>query len=139
VILDDPEQVAKAMNQGLLEVKKYREKTDDSYYFNRNLHIPFIFQEPFVPTHENVDQLQVESDRATHELAASLRRVFSAIVAGNVKPEGIKAVEEYGPFAIHGEEAIMGEIEAVLAAFVDQGRMRRVGEYKPCYKAVCDV
>ncbi|MDY6954352.1 MAG: DUF3412 domain-containing protein, partial [Thermodesulfobacteriota bacterium] len=78
-------------------------------------------------------------DEATHDLAASLRRVFSAIVAGNVKPEGIKAVEEHGPFSIHGEEAIMGEIEALLTAFVDQRRMRRVGKYQPCYKAVCDL
>lgn len=139
VILDDPEKVAKAMNQGLLEVKRYREETGDSYYFNRNLHIPFIFQEPFVPTHENVGRLEVKSDGATYGLAASLRRVFSAIVAGNVKPEGIKAVEDQGPFTIHGEEAIMGEIEALLTAFADQRRMRRVGQYKPCYKAVCDL
>jgi hypothetical protein len=72
-------------------------------------------------------------------LAATLRQVFSAIVSGNVKPEGIKAVEEHGPFAIHGEEVLMREIDALLAAFAAQSRMRRKGEYKPCYKAVCKV
>ena len=127
------------MNQGLLEVKAHREQTSDSYYFNRNLHIPLLLQEPFVPTHKNVEELEIKSHGETHELAGMLRRLFSAIVAGNVKPEGIKAVEEHGPFAVHGEEALMREIDTLLAAFVDQRRMRRVGEYKPCYKAVCDV
>jgi len=139
VILDDPETVAKAMNKGLLDVKAYREETSDSYYFNRNLHIPFMFQAPFVPTHENVQQLEIRSDADTNVLAAKLRQVFSAIVSGNVKPEGIKAVEEHGPFAIHGEEVLMREIDKLLAAFAAQSRMRRVGEYKPCYKAVCKV
>ncbi|MGD8757793.1 MAG: nucleotide 5'-monophosphate nucleosidase PpnN [Deltaproteobacteria bacterium] len=139
VIIDDPERVAKTMNKGLLDVKAYREETSDSYYFNRNLHIPFIFQAPFVPTHDNVQQLDIRSDADTNVLAATLRQVFSAIVSGNVKPEGIKAVEEHGPFAIHGEEVLMREIDALLAAFAAQSRMRRKGEYKPCYKAVCKV
>ena len=137
VILDDAERVAKTINKGLLEVKAYREETSDSYYFNRNLHIPFMFQEPFVPTHENVQQLDIRSDVDTSVLAAALRRVFSAIVSGNVKPEGIKAIEEYGPFAIHGEEVLMREIDELLAALAAQSRMRRMGEYKPCYKTVC--
>jgi predicted Rossmann-fold nucleotide-binding protein len=139
VVLDDPEKVAKDMNKGLLAVKAYREETRDSYYFNRNLHIPFMFQAPFIPTHENVQKLQIKSDVNTNVLAATLRRVFSAIVSGNVKPEGIKAVEERGPFAIHGEEAIMREIDELLAVFTEQRRMRRVGEYKPSYKAVREV
>jgi predicted Rossmann-fold nucleotide-binding protein len=139
VMLNDAEKVAKAMNKGLLEVKKYREGTGDSYYFNGKLHIPFMFQEPFVPTHENVQRLEVKSSSDTHVLAAAMRRVFSAIVAGNVKPEGIKAVEEHGPFAIRGEEAIMREVDGLLAAFAAQRRMRRVGEYRPCYKAVGDA
>jgi predicted Rossmann-fold nucleotide-binding protein len=134
VILDDPEKVAKEMNKGLLEVKRYREETEDSYYFNRNLHIPFMFQEPFHPTHQNVKNLDIKDHGKAHVLAATLRRVFSAVVAGNVKPEGIKAVEEHGPFTLRGEEAILREIDELLAAFAAQRRMRRVGEYKPCYQ-----
>ena len=136
IILDDPEKVAREINKGLLEVKGYRETTRDSYYFNRKLHIPLIFQEPFIPTHENVEKLKIKRDGDIHLFAATLRRVFSAIVSGNVKPEGIRAVEEYGPFLIHGEKAIMREVDGILASFVAQGRMRSAGEYTPCYKIV---
>jgi predicted Rossmann-fold nucleotide-binding protein len=139
VVLGDPEKVAREINKGLLAVKAYREETRDSYYFNRNLHIPFIFQAPFVPTHENVQKLEMKSHSDANVLAATLRRFFSAIVSANVKPEAIKAVEERGPFAIRGEQAIMREIDDLLAVFTAERRMRRIGEYKPCYKAVCEV
>jgi hypothetical protein len=95
-----------------------------------------MFQEPFHPTHQNVENLKIKDHGDAHVLAATLRRVFSAIVSGNVKPEGIKAVEEHGPFTMRGEEAILSEIDELLAVFLTQRRMRRVGEYKPCYRCM---
>ena len=74
----------------------------------------------------------------THVLAADLRRAFSGIVAGNVKEEGILAIEEHGPFEIHGEPDIMAALDRLLAAFVQQHRMKLPGgaAYQPCYRVV---
>ena len=136
LIIDDPEKVAQEMNKGLLEVKAYREKMGDSYYFNRKLSIPYILQQPFLPTHESVSRLDLHRGQETYMFAAQLRRVFSAIVAGNVKPEGIRQVEEHGPFQIRGDESVLLEIDQLLSELVGQGRMRLTGEYKPCYEIV---
>jgi len=78
--------------------------------------------------------VEIKDHGDVHVPAATLRRVFSAIVSGNVKPEGIKAVEEHGPFTMRGEAAILREIDELLAAFGAQRRVRRVGEYEPCYR-----
>jgi len=136
IIIDDPESVAIEIDEGLAKVKEYRKKTDDSYYFNRTLHVPMVFQEEFVPTHENVAELRVGSDRDSCAFAAALRRLFSAIVWGNVKPEGVKAVEEKGPMKIHGDKNIMREIDRLLNFFAEQKRMRLSGEYKSSYEIV---
>lgn len=134
IIIDDPEEVAVVMNQGLLAVKRHRDGNLDSYYFNRNLTAPLDFQLPFHPTHRAVAELQLNLDRPPNLLAADVRRVMSAIVAGNVKPEGIRQVEEQGPFVIHGQAELMSGLDELLRSFVDQGRMRLHGEYTPCYR-----
>ena len=67
-------------------------------------------------------------------LAADLRRAFSGIVAGNVKEDGMRAIEQFGPFEIHGDPDIMRALDALLRAFVDQRRMKIPGEYRPCYR-----
>jgi len=67
-------------------------------------------------------------------LAANLRRAFSGIVAGNVKDEGIRAIERYGHFEIHGDAGIMKLMDSLLASFVTQHRMKLPGKkYSPCY------
>lgn len=134
VILDDPERVALELNKGLLEVKGFREATNDSYYFHRNLRIAYEFQEPFVATHENAKTLSVKRQQEFPRFAATLRRVFSMVVSGNVKPEGIRAVEQRGPFVIRGDRDLMQEIDSFLGYLVAEGRMRLVGTYKPCYE-----
>ncbi|MEK6749672.1 MAG: pyrimidine/purine nucleotide monophosphate nucleosidase domain-containing protein, partial [Pseudomonadota bacterium] len=69
--------------------------------------------------------------------AANLRRAFSAIVAGNVKDEGIRAVEQYGDFEIRGESSILEPLDSLLASFVAQHRMKLPGKtYKPCYRII---
>jgi hypothetical protein len=78
--------------------------------------------------------LQLRPGRAVHDLAADLRRAFSGIVAGNVKEDGMRRIEEFGPFEIHGDAAMMQALDALLRAFVEQRRMKIAGEYKPCYR-----
>ena len=137
VIVDDPGQVANAMAEGMREVREFRKQTDDAYYFNWLLKIARDFQQPFVPTHENMRNISISRDQPPHELAANLRRAFSGIVAGNVKYDGIKAIEQYGHFEITGDEAILEPVDTLLRSFVDQHRMKLPGaHYQPCYKIV---
>ena len=72
--------------------------------------------------------------RKAHELAADLRRAFSGIVAGNVKEDGMRRIEAFGPFQINGDADIMQALDALLRAFVEQRRMKIAGDYKPCYR-----
>ena len=137
IIIGDSAKVAKTMVQGLSEVETYRRENDDAYFFNWSLFIDEEFQQPFIPSHKNVAALRLNSDLSTNQLAANLRRVFSAIVAGNVKSDGIKSVEQYGPYKINGDNKIMAAIEALLNAFVQQQRMKLPGHiYIPCYELV---
>ena len=72
-----------------------------------------------------------------HLLAADLRRAFSGIVAGNVKPETLKSVRKKGPFEIRGETEIMQAMDGLLNSFIDQARMKLPGTtYSPCYRVV---
>lgn len=96
IIVDDPPAVARAMVKGIDKVRKHRLDTKDAFFFNWALQIPFAFQTPFRPTHDAMRGLQIRHDRPRHELAADLRRAFSGIVAGNVKEEGVRAIEAHG-------------------------------------------
>jgi predicted Rossmann-fold nucleotide-binding protein len=135
IIIDDPVAVARRMKEGMREVREYRKHTKDAYFFNWGLTIHNDFQKPFEPTHENMAGLQIHHDQETHMLAANLRRVFSGIVAGNVKEYGIQQIKERGPFQINGDPEIMQRLDRLLAAFVEQQRMKLPGTtYVPCYE-----
>jgi hypothetical protein len=70
-------------------------------------------------------------------LAAALRRAFSGIVAGNVKENGIHAIEQFGPYKLHGEPQMMKQMDSLLQGFVAQHRMKLPGSaYVPCYEIV---
>ncbi len=135
IIIDDPQLVAVEMKKGLSEVISHRVDTSDGFHFNWSLNIESDFQHPFEPTHENMSEMALKSDMKTAELAANLRRIFSGIVAGNVKSQGIKAIREHGPFTITGESRIMKLMDKLLASFVEQQRMKLPGsKYVPCYQ-----
>jgi pyrimidine/purine-5'-nucleotide nucleosidase len=137
VILDDAEKVARVMRAGLAQVKEYRREKGDAWYFNWRLRIESDFQQPFDPTHEAMARLDLSLDQPAHQLAANLRRAFSGIVAGNVKDEGIRRIEQHGPFELHGDREVMRLMDRLLESFVVQQRMRLPGaEYRPCYRLV---
>ncbi|TCS38523.1 hypothetical protein EDC30_102262 [Paucimonas lemoignei] len=137
VIIDDPVEVARQMQAGIKRVREYRKEKADAYYFNWRLRIDREFQKPFLPTHENMRNLKLQRQQATHLLAANLRRAFSGVVAGNVKEQGILAIEKHGPFEIHGDPDIMASMDALLTSFVDQHRMKLPGKkYIPCYRII---
>jgi predicted Rossmann-fold nucleotide-binding protein len=135
IILDDPPEVARTMGSGLAEVREYRRRHGDAWFFNWRLTIDPDFQDAFDPTHEAMASLSLGKDQPVNELAANLRRAFSGIVAGNVKDEGIRRIEDGGPFVLHGDPDMVALLDRLLEAFVAQQRMRLPGfEYKPCYQ-----
>ncbi len=136
IIINDPVAVARKMTAGIRKVREYRIAHKDSFYFNWALTVPLEFQQTFVPTHQAMAALGLHHGRPAHALAADLRRAFSGIVAGNVKEDGLRRIEQYGPFLIHGDDDMMQALDALLRAFVAQRRMKIAGEYRPCYRVV---
>jgi|TARA_B110000967_G_C18864073_1_gene551691 predicted Rossmann-fold nucleotide-binding protein len=137
IIINNPVKVAQKMKAGIEVVRTFRRENSDAFYFNWILKIPTEFQQPFIPTHENIVQLKLDKDQPKHHLAANLRRAFSAIVAGNVKEEGIRAIEQNGLFKISGDAKIMQSLDKLLQSFVEQERMKIPGSfYSPCYTII---
>jgi predicted Rossmann-fold nucleotide-binding protein len=135
IIIGDATKVARELAAGLESVRNFRREHADAYYFNWILNIDREFQMPFEPNHENVAALDLGRDQPLHSLAANLRRAFSAIVAGNVKADGIQRIEEYGPFEIRGEAEILRSLDGLLHSFTEQLRMKVPGKsYTPCYR-----
>jgi len=138
IVVDNSEKVAQIMAQGMEKVRRFRIEKNDAFYFNWLLNIEEVFQIPFRPTHENMRSLELHRDQPLHNLAANLRKMFSGIVAGNVKPEGLQAIREFGPFEIRCEPEIMNSLDALLTGFVANNRMKLPGgsAYEPCYHLI---
>ena len=135
IIINDPTAVAKEIQAGINAVKEYREAKNDAYYFNWTLNIDPVLQTPFYPTHENMLELDLHFDQEKFRLAANIRNALSGIVAGNVKEDGIKAVESFGPFKIKGEHNILKPFTSLLESFANMHRMKISDSgYEPCYK-----
>lgn len=140
IIIDDPTLVARQVVKGIERVRHHRLDTKDAFFFNWALNIDEVFQQPFRPTHEGMAGLNLHRNQPQHLFAADLRRAFSGIVAGNVKIEGMRAIEEHGPFQIRGDAQIMQALDELLASFVGQQRMKLPGgtTYEPCYRVIVD-
>jgi predicted Rossmann-fold nucleotide-binding protein len=137
IVMDDPAEVARHMVRGMEAVREFRRERNDSYNFNWLLSIGLELQSHFEVTHESMRALELRRSQPAHRLAANLRRAFSGVVTGNVKESGIQAIEERGPYELAGDPEIMRLLDRLLAAFVEQGRMRLPGEvYRPCYRII---
>jgi hypothetical protein len=137
VIIDDPAAVARHMVRSFEQVREFRRARSDSYNFNWLLKVPHELQLPFETTHASMRALRLHRNQPVHELAADLRRAFSGIVTGNVKEQGIAAIEREGPFELCGDASVMQPLDELLAAFIRQKRMKLPGtDYRPCYRLV---
>jgi pyrimidine/purine-5'-nucleotide nucleosidase len=137
IVVGDPAAVAKTMVAEVAHVRTRRRASNDSYSFNWLLHVPEDFQHPFEVTHESMRRLALHRDQPQHLLVANLRRAFSGIVAGNVKENGIAAIEKHGPFELSGDPELMRLLDELLRGFVAQGRMKLPGSvYTPCYRII---
>ncbi len=137
IVIGDPKKTAYTMKKGVTRIRRYRKKRSDAYYFNWLLEIKPVFQERFIATHESMERLRISKEQGLMSLAVNLRRAFSGIVAGNVKEDGIRRIEEYGPFRIQGDSEIMGKLDELLRSFVRSNRMKLNGRaYEPCYEII---
>lgn len=136
IVIDDPSLTAKEIAKGIEQARRYRNQNHDAYYFNWLVNIPEPFQRPFEATHETMAALELHRDQSAFDLAMNLRRAFSGIVAGNVREDGIRRVREHGPFELRGDPVITNALANLLAAFVNQKRMKLHADYEPCYRVV---
>jgi hypothetical protein len=135
IVIDNPRKVAQEVLSSLQNVHSHRGKHGDAYYFNWRLVIDAEFQKPFNATHDSMSALDLHEELPAHILAANLRRAFSGIVSGNVREDTAAAIEMHGPFQINGSKSIMRLLDSLLAAFVEQKRMKISGnDYAPCYR-----
>lgn len=135
IIPNDPVAVAQFLSKQMVNVREYRKQIGDAYQYNWTLKIDEPFQSSFEPNHDNMAELDLHLDQDKTALAASLRRAFSGIVAGNIKEQGVAAVKEHGVFELSGDAIVMDKMDTLLQAFVKQGRMKLPGtRYEPCYK-----
>lgn len=135
IVSGDAVTIAQRARAHVDEQRRHRRSLGASYGFNWELYIPSELQAPFVPTHENMAALQLDSTLPAQQLASNLRKAFSGIVAGNVKAQGVEQIRRHGPFQINGEPEIMERVEALLASFVDQKRMKiDYSNYTPCWQ-----
>lgn len=135
IICGDPEAIAQRAKFYVDEQRRHRRALGAAYGFNWELYIPTELQAPFTPNHENMSELKLDRSLPPEQLAANLRKAFSGIVAGNVKSQGLELIRKHGPFQINGESEIMEGMEALLASFVEQKRMKiDYSNYKPCWE-----
>ncbi len=137
IIIDDPERVARQISAGVDDVRRFRKRNGEAYYFNWRLNIDEAFQKPFKATHETMRTLELTTELPVHDLAVNLRRVFSGIVSGNVRDDTMAEIEKHGPFEISGSRQLMRLLDSLLSGFVKHGRMKLAREaYAPCYRVV---
>ena len=78
--------------------------------------------------------LKIDKNGTIFDTAVTLRKLFSGIVAGNVKEPGIRRIEQYGPYQLTGDPSIISHLDRLLRAFAEQGRMKLSKQtYQPCY------
>ena len=137
VIIDDPAGVARHLVRSFELVREFRRSQNDSFNFNWLLRVPYDMQQPFEVTHASMRALALHRGQPVHRLAANLRRAFSGIVTGNVKENGVAAIERDGPYELAADPQIMPLLDELLTAFVAQRRMKLPGSiYRPCYRLV---
>jgi predicted Rossmann-fold nucleotide-binding protein len=134
IITDAPAAVARAAVAGYQAAAKRRFERQEPMYYHSELVIDAELQQPFEPTHESMASLRLHRDQDGFVLARELRKLFSGIVAGNIKQATVARIKQFGPFEITAEPGITAPLDRLLNSFVQQGRMKISGNYRPCYR-----
>ena len=120
IIIDDPAEVAREMLRGMDAVREFRRRaattptTSTGCCASRT-----SCSSPSSRRTRRMAALELRRDQPPHELAANLRRAFSGIVAGNVKEQGIAAIERARPVrAARRPASCCGRSTRCCASFV---------------------
>jgi predicted Rossmann-fold nucleotide-binding protein len=138
VLIDNPIAVAERIQQGRDAIRAYRIETNDAYYFNWTLDIQESLTRAFIPTHHTMRELQLNTNLPPRVLACELRRLFSGIVAGNVKPDTQALIKRDGPFEVHASLELGKALDQLLQQLITEKRMKTDGDYKRCYNIIAD-
>ena len=139
IVNDNASLVAQLTLRNLNRVTAQRRQANESYAFNWGLNIPENMQAPFHVNHESMAGLRLFSDTTSAELVSELRKAFSGIVAGNVKPYGIRQVDQHGPYQLRGDPDLIAAIDTLLSECVANQRMKiSADSYRPCYELIKD-
>ena len=114
-------------------VKRQRRGSHESYAYNWQLKIPEALQQPFIPSHGTMSNLNLSMDIPANQRIFELRSAFSGIVSGNVKAYGMEQVRQHGPYQLTGDKQVLQAMDELLQGFVRQRRMKLRGDYTPCY------
>ncbi|NQX87109.1 MAG: DUF3412 domain-containing protein [Halioglobus sp.] len=135
VILGSPDEVGHFVRRATDKVHARRRSSQQAYYFNWELQVGCDLQEPFLPTHENMANLRLDSGAPGYQLASALRCAFSGVVAGNVKAYGIEQVRKNGPYKLMGDRKLLDSMDRLLCFLVEEQRMKiNAAKYQPCYQ-----
>jgi predicted Rossmann-fold nucleotide-binding protein len=135
VIIGAPDEVGRIARAATDEVHAQRHAARQAYYYNWELPVSPELQAPFVPTHRNMAELNLDLGSPAHELSSALRCAFSGLVAGNVKAYGIEQVRRHGPYKLSGDREVLHSMDRLLRHLVGEQRMKLGdGVYQPCYQ-----
>lgn len=134
IVIDDPRQVARVAQAGHQAAIARRREREEPFYYHTELVVDADLQWPFQPTHDSMASLKLHRAQDRCVLARELRKLFSGIVAGNIKEPTVRLITQLGPFQIVAEPDITEKLDRLLQTFVAQGRMKLSGNYEPCYR-----
>ncbi|HYP74627.1 MAG TPA: nucleotide 5'-monophosphate nucleosidase PpnN [Polyangiaceae bacterium] len=134
IIIDAPADVARAAVAGYQAAAARRFERQEPMYYHSELVVDGELQRRFEPNHENMASLRLHRAQERFVLARELRKLFSGIVAGNIKQATVARIKQFGPFEITAEPGITAPLDRLLDSFVRQGRMKISGNYQPCYR-----
>ncbi len=134
-IINSPKGVAEYVDQQRSDIDLARDYNEDAHEWNRSLVIPAEFQAPFIPSHANMEALELHGNQPIGKLTAQLRMLCKGLVHGSITAAGIEQIKQHGKFKIHGEPRILDALDNLLNKFIAQKRIK-ADFYEPCYEFV---
>lgn len=134
IIIDDPVKVATTLQATTESIGLHRKICETTSNFNWSLKIPANLKVPFVPTHAAMRNLDLSRNQQPSRLIKNLRCLFSGIVAGTVKPEIRRQINQYGPFEISGDPHIISALDRLLDRLIGENRINTKRGDQPCYR-----
>ena len=131
LIVGDHEAVAREAHASVARTLAARDRCNDAAYFNWSLHLEPAWQAPFQATHASMRGLALNHHLPPAERAFALRKLFTGLVSGNVREEGIAAIEAQGPFTLTPAPEMQRALASLLDLLEHQGRMRFANRTRP--------